>query len=310
MNVVRKTLQENYIFFIRELGRINDEIRHLPPGSISAKKIGKSTYYYRQWREGKKIKSVSLGADPPPGSLEDISRRKVLEGQRKEALENIRIIAKAIDTQRVTADEILRIFSRNGIRVTLIGSYYLPIIKESLGFNLPTIRTQDIDFLVPVPYRGKKSDIASLLEPIGFSAGFNHDGSTYYTNGIFKVEFLAAEKGRGTRRAVLIKPLNIKATALRYLHMLFDQQVTIKREGYSVKVPNPWAFAYHKILVAKKSSRRQKADKDLLQAHAILREVFSKPDSSVHARKYLETLPKKWKTTIKSHMAEHLPEVL
>jgi len=55
MSVVKKTLQENYIFFIRELTRIDEEIKKLPRGGISVKKIGKSTYYYHQWREGKRL---------------------------------------------------------------------------------------------------------------------------------------------------------------------------------------------------------------------------------------------------------------
>ncbi len=86
MSVVKKTLEENYLFFIRELYRINDEIRNLPRGSISAKNIGKATYYYHQWREGKKVKSVSLGTEIPPELLQTIKRRKLLEGQKKKIL--------------------------------------------------------------------------------------------------------------------------------------------------------------------------------------------------------------------------------
>jgi hypothetical protein len=61
MSVVRKTLQEYYIYFIKELTRINEEIGNLPVGSISKKIIGQSAYYYQQWREGKKVKSISSG---------------------------------------------------------------------------------------------------------------------------------------------------------------------------------------------------------------------------------------------------------
>src|SRR3989304_4628441 len=123
MSVVKKTLEENYIFFIRELSRINDEIKNLPKGSISAKKIGKTTYYYHQWREGKKVKSVSLGTEVPPELLQSINRRKLLEGQIKEISKEITIIAKAIDTQRVTVDDIIFFQAEDGIRDILIGSY-------------------------------------------------------------------------------------------------------------------------------------------------------------------------------------------
>ncbi|MEW6408969.1 MAG: GSU2403 family nucleotidyltransferase fold protein [Nitrospirota bacterium] len=309
MNVIRKTLEENYIFFIRELVRINEEIRKLPMGSISAKKIGKSTYYYHQWREKKKVKSVSLGTVTPTDLLEGINRRKLLERQRMDILDNIAVISKAIDTQRITIEEIIKLFSQSGIKVILIGSYCLPVLKENLGLNLPTIKTQDIDFLINVPYRGKEVDIESLLKDLGFSIGFNPDGSTYFTNGIFKVEFLTPEKGKGTDKAIYIKPLKIKATPLRYLQMLFDQQIEIGREGYTYLVPSPWVFAYHKILISKKRETKYKKEKDILQAIAILREVFKKPDLAKKAISYLGTLPPRWKRDIKDHIAEHIPKV-
>ena len=58
MNVTKITLEENYLFFLKELIRINNEINELPKGTISAKKIGNSIYYYHQWREGKKVKTL------------------------------------------------------------------------------------------------------------------------------------------------------------------------------------------------------------------------------------------------------------
>jgi hypothetical protein len=115
MSVVEKTLQENYIYFIKEFARINEEIEELPAGNISAKKIGKSTYYYRQWREGRKVKSVSLGGAVPSELLEAINKRQLLEKQKKEILGNIRVIAKAINTQKVTAEEIIKIFHTQSI---------------------------------------------------------------------------------------------------------------------------------------------------------------------------------------------------
>lgn len=308
MSVVRKTLEENYIFFVRELARIDEEIRKMPKGGISAKKIGKSTYYYHQWREGRMVRTVFLGTTAPPDLIDDINRRKLLEKQKSDTLENIAVITKAIDTQRITVEEIIKIFSQNGIKATLIGSYCLSFLKEELGFNLLTIKTQDIDFLVDVPYRGKEVDIGSILKGLGFSTGFNPDGSTYFTNGLFKIEFLTPEKGRATDKAIHIKPLKIKATPLRYLQMLFDQQIEIKKEGYAYSVPSPWVLAYHKILISKRRKTKGKKEKDLLQADSILREVFRRPDTMRKAVSYLDTLPAKWKSYIKDYIKENIRE--
>ena len=110
MSVVEKTLHENYLFFIKELARIDEEIRKLPVGGISPKRIGKSTYYYHQWREGRKVRSVSVGAEAPPELIEGIARRKRLEQQRKDIVKNIAVLAKAVDVRRATADEIVKLW--------------------------------------------------------------------------------------------------------------------------------------------------------------------------------------------------------
>jgi hypothetical protein len=276
---------------------------------VSAKKIGKATYYYHQWREGKQVKSVLLGSESPSGLVRDINRRKVLENQKREILDNISVIARAIDIQGVTSDEIIRVFSKNNIKLTLIGSYYLSVLKETMGFNLPTIKTHDVDFLVKAPYKGKEVDIESVLKPLGFSIGFNPDGSTYFTNGVFKVEFLTPERGKGIDKAVSIKPLKIKATPLRYLEMFFDQQIKIEKEDYTFLVPSPWIFAYHKILMSKKRKSIDKKEKDILQINTILREISKRPEMAKKAVSYLKTLPPKWEKDIKNYIAEHLPKV-
>jgi hypothetical protein len=310
MSIVKKTLQENYIFFIKELSRINEEIGKLPFGSISKKRIGKSAYYYQQWREGKKVKSVSLGIEAPLDLVDGIRKRRLLEKQRKDILDNIRVIAKAIDTQEVTAEEIIKIFSQHGIKALLIGSYCIPVMKEGLGLNLPTIRTQDIDFLVTIPYKGKEVDVESILKTMGFSIGFNSDGSTYFSNGVFKVEFLTPEKGKGYDKAVSIKALKIRATPLRYVQMLSDHPLKMEKDNYTYFVPNPWVLAFHKILVSRYRKTKDKKDKDLLQAVALLREIRKKPDLLKKASSYLETLPVKWKKFIKIQIDEYIPDCL
>jgi hypothetical protein len=308
MSVVEKTLQENYIYFIKELVRINQEIKELPVGNISAKKIGKSTYYYRQWREDRKIKSVSLGNAASSDLLEAINKRQLLEKQKKEVLDNIRVIAKAINTQRVTAEEIIKIISQHGIKSILIGSYCMPVIKDELGITLPTIKTQDIDFLVNIPYKGKEADVESILKPMGFSIGFASDGSTYFTNGMFKIEFLTPEKGRGSDKALSIHPLKIRATPLRYLQMLSEQPLQIDKEDYVFFIPNPWTLAFHKILISQKRKAKDKKEKDLLQAAGLLRGIRNNPDMFKKALLYLDTLPRTWAKHIKGTISEYLPD--
>ena len=91
--------------------------------------------------------------------------------------------------------------------------------------------------------------------------------------------------------------------------MLFDQQVEVEREGYKFIVPSPWVLAYHKILIAKNRRAKDKKEKDMLQAIAILREIYKRPDELKKALSYLETLPYKWKSCIKGRLAEYMPDI-
>ncbi|MBI5892185.1 MAG: hypothetical protein HZB79_00785 [Deltaproteobacteria bacterium] len=307
MPVVKNTLEENYVFFIRELSRIDREMNNLPKGSISAKKIGGITYYYHQRREGKKVKSVSIGRESSAELTQKINRRKTLEAQKKEILDNINVIAKAIDAQTATVQEILRLFSQHKINTMLAGSHCLSAYKDALNMKLPTIRTQDVDFLVPYPYKGKKADIESILSDLGFSIGFNPDGSTYFTNGIFKIEFLTPEKGKGADKAVLIKDLGINAEPLRYMQMLFDEPIHVQTKGFAYYVPNPCVFAFHKILVMKTRKAQTKKEKDMLQIASILREIKAMPQEFKKGCEYLNKLPPRWQRIIKGHIKNYLP---
>ncbi len=246
----------------------------------------------------------------PSDLLDGIKKRKLQEKQRKDILDNVRVIARAINTQKVTAEEIIKIFSQHGIKAILIGSYCIPALKEGLGLNLPTIRTQDIDFLVAVPYKGKEVDVEAILKTMGFSIGFNPDGSTFFTNGVFKVEFVTPEKGKGYDKAVSVKPLKIRATPLRYVQMLSEQPLKMEKDNYTYFVPNPWVLACHKILVSRIRKTKDKKDKDLLQAIALLREIKKDPVLFKKALSYLETLPVKWKRFIKMHIEEYIPDFL
>lgn len=304
MGVIKDTLEENYVFFIRELARIEEEIAGSPKGSISEKKIAGKVYYYHQWRDKGSVKSVSLGTSPPEELVDAITRRKLLEKQRKDVLENLKTIEKAVDGLVATADEILRVFHQNGVNVTLVGSFCMPVYKDMFKFNLPTIKTQDVDFLVSVPYKGGSADIELLLKPLGFSLHFNADGSTFFSNGTYKVEFLTPETGKGKEGPVNIDPLKIKVTPLRFLQMLDGHIEDVDKGDYRYSVPTPYVYAFHKILIAPRRRSPSKSMKDLLQAESILREVLKRSAMADKAMEYLDTLPEKWIGTIKDFMKE------
>lgn len=79
MNKTENILIGQYYKLIKERKLLREELSGLPSGSIQQKKIKNSIYNYRQYREGKKIKTIYINASDIGTEREKIERRKVIE---------------------------------------------------------------------------------------------------------------------------------------------------------------------------------------------------------------------------------------
>lgn len=194
-------------------------------------------------------------------------------------------------------NRILKVFSENGLfieGVELIGSWCFVLYQHHLGVKVFPLRTPDIDFCVPHPYKGKKKmGFIKQLEYLGFRSDFNSDGSVYLYNPDLKIEFLTCERGKGSDNALEIKELGLRATPLRYMSLLLEKPIVIEEDGIKVKVPNPINFCLHKLLVASKRKKPEKKLKDIEQAVYVFMILDPKKLSA-----QFKALPKKWQKTI------------
>ena len=96
------------------------------------------------------------------------------------------------------------------------------------GVYHPTIRTTDIDFLVPRPSRIKKKiHLPSLLEKEGFIVTFNSQGFMRLEHPELIVEFLVPEKGKGTDKPYPLPSFGINAQTLRFLDFLAGHTILV-----------------------------------------------------------------------------------
>jgi hypothetical protein len=203
---------------------------------------------------------------------------------------------------------IFKVFNDNNLfneGVELIGSWCFQLYQTHLGAKKFPLKTQDIDFLIPNPYRGKEhTDLINQLEKLGFKVDFKRDGSLYLWNAELKIEFITPEKGRGVDNAIKVKELGFNAIPLRFVILLLDKPITIQEKGIKILVPNPVNFCLHKLIVASIRKEEEKILKDLQQAICTSVIIDSK-----ETQKLFVSLPKKWrKVTIK--MLEKAQEVL
>ena len=192
---------------------------------------------------------------------------------------------------------ILKVFSDNALfdeGVELIGSWCFQLYQKHLGAKSFPLRTVDIDFLIPNPFRGKNHlDFISQLEGLGFKYDFKRDGSLYLWNGELKIEFMIPEKGKGVDGSIKIKKLGLNAIPLRFVSLLLDNPITITESGIKVLVPNPANFCLHKLIIASRRRNLDKSAKDLEQAICTFVIVKDK-----EIQQLFISLPKKWRHTI------------
>ena len=94
-----------------------------------------------------------------------------------------------------------------------------------------------------------------------------------------------------------LKNFSINAQALRFLNVLQEKIIKIKIDNKSVMVPHPAWFAIHKLIVTQRRSKKDKADKDLTVAIALLQDLINMKKKS-EIRKAFNFVSKKWQKKI------------
>jgi hypothetical protein len=206
--------------------------------------------------------------------------------------------------------EVLRRFNKAGILdgLILIGSWCLYFYKDYFE-NIPyidmaTIRTRDIDFLVPLSASIKKEvDVPKLLKNLGFVIDFKG------VNGYIKLdhpdlilEFLVPEKGRGSDKPYRLPQLGMNATPLRFLNFLTDNVIHIKVEDFYINAPHPANFALHKLIIFSRRSKEDKALKDKNAAIGVLKALFNKGETRI-VKSIFNSMLQKWQKKILDNLA-------
>ncbi len=199
--------------------------------------------------------------------------------------------------------EVLRRLESNGVLndVILIGSWCMVFYKKYFsGYDyVPSIRTRDIDFFVPRPRTiGATTDLPETMKDLGFIQGFHgREGYMILEHPELSIEFLVAEKGKGTDKPVLLPQLKMNGQALRFMDLLAKNTIQVDAEGILVTVPHPANFALHKLIVAHRRRDKNKSARDREAAILVLKKLTRKKEQSIFI-KVFNSVPKKWKQTI------------
>jgi hypothetical protein len=181
--------------------------------------------------------------------------------------------------------EIMRRFAAAGLldRVVLIGSWCLPLYERVFGVGMATLRTRDLDFLIPLPCRGEEVvDVPALLKELGFVVDQSWpQGYVRLVHPELIVEFLVPQKGRGGDRPYPLPQLGLNAQSLPFLDVLAKNFIVAEVDGCRVKIPHPAYFAVHKVLVSLRRDNKDKATKDREAGLSVLSMLYAKGDLDI-----------------------------
>ena len=199
--------------------------------------------------------------------------------------------------------EVARRLDKAGIlkSLVLIGSWCIPFYESYFkGLEyITSIRTRDLDFLVPEPGSIRTDvKVADLLKDLGFTKGYRgHEGYIILEHPDLAVEFLVPEKGRGLDKPFPLPKLGLNAQSLRFMELLSRDTISVKIGGVPFLLPHPINFALHKILLSGRRSGAEKADKDFEAGLRVLNALIAKKEQR-KIRKVYTSLPRKWQTAI------------
>ncbi len=198
--------------------------------------------------------------------------------------------------------EVLRRLEKAGVLegIVLVGSwclyFYRAYFSEKDAFSI--LRTRDIDFLVPTPPRRlKTTDIPELLDDLGFVQQVKAGGYIQLVHPEVMLEFLVAERGRGSDKPYPLPQLGLNAQSLRFMDIADEFSIRLEYEGIVLRVPHPAAFALHKLIIVPRRKNKAKALRDTQSAVEILNLLFHTGDTAMMVE-LLCRFPASWKKTI------------
>lgn len=311
MSDLRDVLADSKKYYLEEKAKVAARLALLPKGTIKEKKIGTRKYFYLSYRQGKRIVDKYLGPSVPADLPRKLEERKKLLERLKEIRAGLKLLRPGEEPStdlNAAIVEILAAFSREGLwesGLEIVGSWCFLIYQKFLPLEPYPLRTQDIDLLIPLPYKGGRHDLPRILRKLGFLEDFHPDGSSVFSGGLQRVEFISPRRGRAEASAAAVPELKVTSQLLRYTDLLTSQTMALNvAQGVKVQLPSPSAFLLHKFIIASLWQRSEKATKDLTQAIYVARYVLQSSEHRNQLGALWSSLLAGWRKKVASSLSK------
>jgi len=309
--VIQQVLEESRDYYLDYQRKLIGELLISPVGSIKRKKGWGGAFLYLHKRTGQKFEDIYLGSEGDPAVqkiVDRIKNRKRLIGELRSTKNALKLlkVGKMSRALKDFTEPLRKLFAEMAglglfaAGIELVGSYCFKVYQSNFGVEWFPLRTVDEDFAIPIPYKGPSADLEVVLKELGFRQDFRSDGTIFYEGNGLKIEFLQPRKGSGLKEPLpQVKELSTVPIPLPYLNILLDNKVTAKlRDIGQISIPSLPAFMLHKLLIANLPKRRDKSEKDYIQAVAVGKRIAADQDLIREVSEIMQSIPKSWQQKI------------
>jgi hypothetical protein len=309
--VIKQIWEESRDYYLDYKNRLIGELLIFPVGSLKRKKGWGGWFLYLHKRAGQKFEDIYLGSEGDPvvqKIVEKIKNRKRLIRELRSTKNALKVlkVGKMSRAPKDFTEPLRKLFAElEGLGlfaagVELVGSYCFKVYQSHFGVEWFPLRTTDIDFAIPIPYKGPSADLEAVLKELGFRQDFGTDGTIFYEGNGLKIEFLQPRRGSGARESLpAVKELSTVPIPLPYLNLLLENKVMVTlRDIGRIALPSLPAFMWHKLLIADLPQRKNKSEKDYIQAVAVGKRIAADQDLIREAGRIMQSTPGSWRKKI------------
>lgn len=309
--VIEQIWEESRDYYLDYQKRLIGELLITPVGSIKRKKGWGGWFLYLHKRAGQKFEDIYLGSekDQMVQKIADRihNRQRLIRELRstKNALKLLKVakMSKALKDFTEPLRKLFAEMERLGLfaaGIELVGSYCFKVYQSCFGVEWFPLRTVDVDFAIPIPYKGPSADMESVLKELGFRQDFRTDGTIFYEGNGLKIEFFQPRRGSGSKKSsIAVKELSTVPIPLPYLDLLLGNKVlATMRDIGRIALPSLPAFMLHKLLIADLPERKDKSEKDYIQAMAVAKRIAADDGLIRDASQIMQSIPGSWRKKI------------
>lgn len=318
--VIEQIWDESRDYYLDYQTRIIGELLITPAGSIKRKKGRGVGFLYLHKRKGQKFEDVYLGGENDPAVqriAEKINNRQRLIRELRSTKGALKLLKAGKMTQALKdfTEPLRKLFiemEKLGFfeaGIELVGSYCFKVYQSHFGVEWFPLRTLDVDFAIPTPYKGPSADLEAVLKKLGFRQEFRSDGTIFYEGNGLIIEFLHSRRGSGAEKPLPeVKQLSTVPIPFPYLNLLLENKIEVSlRDIGRIALPSLPAFMLHKLLIASLPIRSNKREKDLKQACAVAKRIIAEENLINEVQRILKGMSSSWLRKVKTSILS-LPE--